>query len=224
MFDTEKALVEHFKSYSRNFMYKLLPSTKPKKHFVIDEFDSGNGIADLVVGTYQHRLYGRCERAPINLNWISPLARMSRNQKLNVDEYIDFYGFSKKTAMLQIKEYATAGFIKLLGNGTFVVKREYEPVVGTVVAIEAKLRDWKQALKQARRYRRFSDYSLVLMDADNIAPAERARCMFIEHGIGLASMSRSRCDILIPPEKHDRREGDSFLRINEEALSQLKQD
>lgn len=222
MFDTEKELVRRFKPYSRNFISKLLPTAKPKRHFVIDEFDSGSGVADLVVGTYRHRISGKCVRSSINLNWVSPLAMMSRNQKFHVDEFVESYGYSKKTVMLQVREYANAGFIKFLGNGVFIVKKEYEPVVETIVAIEAKLRDWKQALRQACRYRRFSDYSLVLLDADNVAPAVKAKEMFVEYGIGLASLDQRGCSILISPARHDRRSGDSFNRINEEALSQFR--
>lgn len=222
MFNSESDLVRQFKPHSRRFISKIIPTIRPQKYFIINEFDSGNGIADIIVGTYRPRLSEQSMRSPINLNWVSLLATMNRNKKLNIDEFTELYGYSKKTAMLQIREYENAGFIELLNDNIFIVKKEYKSVVENVVAIEAKLKNWKQALKQAYRYRRFSDFSIVLMDADNVTPALKAENVFMEYGIGLASLNEKGCKILISPAKNDRKNNDSFHRINEEALGQFR--
>lgn len=51
-------------------------------------------------------------------------------------------------------------------------------------AFEAKLKDWRRALKQAFRYRYFADKAIVLMPAANAAPALAHLESFRELGVG----------------------------------------
>ena len=58
-----------------------------------------------------------------------------------------------------------------------------------LIAIEAKLTRWLDALEQAYEYRRFADRVFVALPADCIAPALRARPMFERAGIGLLAVN-----------------------------------
>lgn len=53
------------------------------------------------------------------------------------------------------------------------------------IAFEMKLRNWKRALKQAYRYKSFSEYSYVLMDNECIDPALKQIDLFKKSNIGL---------------------------------------
>ena len=74
-------------------------------------------------------------------------------------------------------------------NQTFKIHPIQNPPFSQVVAIEAKLRDWRRALVQAYRYLQFSTESWVLLDYARAASAIKERALFESCGIGLASFS-----------------------------------
>jgi hypothetical protein len=54
-----------------------------------------------------------------------------------------------------------------------------------LIAIEAKLRRWRQALEQAVTYRRFADRSYVALDANQVTFTCDMAAAFTESGVGL---------------------------------------
>jgi hypothetical protein len=65
-----------------------------------------------------------------------------------------------------------------LANHTFWNKTE-------VIAVEAKLSRWKDALHQAKNYRRFADKSIVALDAGAKINLSRDKVVFRSEGVGL---------------------------------------
>ena len=55
----------------------------------------------------------------------------------------------------------------------------------SLLAFEAKLSDWRQALQQAYRYRYYADSAFVLLPAKNASAALRNEHLFETFGIGL---------------------------------------
>lgn len=100
-------------------------------------------------------------------------------------------GVSINTARRIARELKASGRLieEAIGAQTFRIIPIIEPPFPQVVAIEAKLRDWRRALVQAYRYREFSSESWVVLDHARIAPAFRARDVFQASGIGLSSFS-----------------------------------
>ncbi len=68
-----------------------------------------------------------------------------------------------------------------------------------VVAVEAKLRDWRQALNQAIRYKDFADIVFVAMDASNIPTSKDYLNIFKEQKIGLCAVTDSSYDWIFEP-------------------------
>ena len=60
---------------------------------------------------------------------------------------------------------------------------------GAVIAIEAKLTRWRDALRQAMVYRHFADRVYVALPADCMARPLHARAMFEREGVGLLSVN-----------------------------------
>ena len=60
---------------------------------------------------------------------------------------------------------------------------------GMLIAIEAKLTKWLDALEQARAYRQFADQVYVALPADRVQPALKARAMFEHNSVGLLSVN-----------------------------------
>ena len=67
---------------------------------------------------------------------------------------------------------------------------------GMLIAIEAKLTKWLDALEQARAYRQFADQVYVALPADRVQPALKARVMFERNSVGLLSVNGDiQCEI-----------------------------
>jgi len=220
MFASEQDLVDTFQLTSGTFLRKLYG--KPvSRHFALREFDSHYGVADIVLGTFRPYLSAKWTRKPINTNWLAPLFQLTDGTVIQLDTYIEQFGVSRKTARRQIQEYVDADFIRPVGSDTFEVLRNYKPVVNSVVSIEAKLRDWKQALSQALRYRRFSDYVFVLLDDDCIWPALENMDMFEGSNVGLASLDEAfeKLHFHHVPDRVSKKSDYYYNRLNETAYS-----
>ena len=70
-----------------------------------------------------------------------------------------------------------------------------------VVAVEAKLKNWREALSQAKHYKEFANIAIVAMDASNIPIAKTILAEFVNNGIGLCAVSPRAIDWVIRPRK-----------------------
>lgn len=75
-----------------------------------------------------------------------------------------------------------------------------------VVAVEIKIRDWKQALRQAVAYQLGADYSFVAMPFNHACEAYRNRFWFRKEGVGLIAIRPHHKDvrIFLEPERSTR--------------------
>lgn len=64
----------------------------------------------------------------------------------------------------------------------------------TVIAVEVKLKRWREALAQARAYRRFADRVYVALDANHAPEQQTALTAFRRTGVGLC--------LIKPPMEH----------------------
>jgi len=71
---------------------------------------------------------------------------------------------------------------------------------GHVIAIEFKLKNWRQAIKQAYRYKSFSEQVYVLLDRKNILKAKENIKMFVKFNIGLGAVDRNNIEFYYKPK------------------------
>lgn len=221
MFPAEKDLVYAFKTVFTDFLNSNLERPE-SPFFLVEEFDSLCGIADLVVGTSLPLDDKDFFRKSISLNWVRPIYNMTKNQEIEIDDFIKTYCISKSTATARFKEYSEAGFLKRISKRKYRVIKEYKLFVDTIISIEAKIRDWQRALYQAVRYKRFSNMSYVLLDSKHINPAKKNIRTFMEKNIGLMSMDNKGFTIHYNPNAENAPQSHSFFRLNEAALSSFK--
>ena len=218
VFKKEKDLVDAFSINIKKFLRKIL-NKSINRYFVIKEFDSYIGIADLILGTYKPYLSKRTCREPINLNWIYPLIDFKLKEVISVDEFMDKYGVSKKSALSRLSNYTEASFLNKIDNYQYRVIKKYEFVTDNVVAVEAKLENWRRALFQANRYKKFSDFTYVLLDESYANSAISNIEEFKINNIGLITMNNSGFNIhYLSQEKNPKKEN-YFVRVNEAAYS-----
>ncbi len=222
MFSAEIDLVQAFKNVATEFLkYDLGKSTS--QFFLMEEFDSHCGIADLVMGAYLPLERQELSRKTISWNWVRPIFNLTEDQEIKMDGFIHAYGISKTTARARLKEYSEAGFLKKVSRGQYRVVREYKLFTDTIISIEAKLKNWQRALHQAIRYKRFSNKSYVLLDRKHVRPALKNIHNFQERNIGLLSMDNEGYTIHHSPKGKDAPQTHSFFRLNEAAFDCFKE-
>lgn len=67
---------------------------------------------------------------------------------------------------------------------------------GKVIAFEAKLTKWKEALQQAYRNQCFADLSYVLLPETEVINASRYNFEFSKRGVGLCSVTENGINII----------------------------
>jgi hypothetical protein len=70
-----------------------------------------------------------------------------------------------------------------------------------IIAIEAKLTRWRDAIAQAAAYRRYADRTFVLLPMQNAVIAAQHKAAFAEAGVGLLSYGDGRVVRVFPARK-----------------------
>lgn len=164
----------------------------PSQAHVVLEFESGHGIADIVI-------FGACElfeKRAVEFAKIPPryaviFGRELLPKKFLAQQFAELTGASIGASVRVLNMLVKQGLLTRLKNGMYEGLDSVSSPIDTVVSIEAKLRDWRRALRQAYRYREFSNQSWVLMDAYRVSPALAQIQQFIRSGVGLASINTS---------------------------------
>lgn len=80
---------------------------------------------------------------------------------------------------------------KLFGVPDFIILEKTNETERLIVSIELKLFNWKRALKQAFRYKTFSNLVVVILDENKIMSALKEIDQFRHFNIGLASFNNN---------------------------------
>lgn len=219
MFQKESDLVESFID-CRNSFLRVLCGKTPNRSFVVKEFDSQFGIADIVVGTFlKHKRLSSIETRA-KANWFLPLSSMKQGEIFSLNDYSSKFGYSLGYSREMLKLYCEEGYVENQ-DGLFKVIKSYEVILEDVIAIEAKLKNWKRALLQARRYKKFANQSFVLLDQKHIAAALKNLNSFQESNVGLISLHNRKIIFHLLPEKIDRKFSPQLIELNESAKASM---
>jgi hypothetical protein len=158
----------------------------------ISELDSPNGIADLVAVKLSDQRAESQRLSRIPPRWTHALKTLPSDCEFSTDWFAQRAGASATYARSILKLYSDAGFCRS-ETRVNAWRKIAEPLQITekIVAIEAKLRDWRRALYQASRYLDYSSESWVVLDAASITPALPYVDDFERRGIGLMGLSRA---------------------------------
>lgn len=163
-------------------------SEKYQTEYFIDEFDSGNGIADLVFTTEK----------PNNKKYLLDYELIHivfkyfnrKNKKIEVRKLFQDTFLTKKQAYSLINYLLENDIIEAIDEENFYVKKIYSPPIKKIISIEAKLCDWKGGFYQALRYKAYSHKSYLAISEEFAHRVDRN--LLKEHNIGL---------IIVSPEK-----------------------
>lgn len=110
-----------------------------------------------------------------------------------------------------VRDLVRTGALIEFDSGAVAVAREIASIEAEVVAVEAKLDRWRDALRQAVAYKRFADRAIVAMDWAGAPRNPDALSEFVAAGVGLCAVSTDSTHWLVPappaqaapsPERH----------------------
>jgi len=189
MFENEKLLVDEIVNALEFGQLKLSKNITKGNMKVLREVNLGYGIADLVIA-----LYGTVDgarKAFLNSTQIKVLRIVEENPGIVIDAIISKTRASNKVILSSLRVLSSENLIQV-ENGEIRPNGKYVSTLTNSIAIEAKLKDWKRALKQAYRYKWFSDRSYVCLPSINIKPATSNIDFFKQMQVGLISVSKDR--------------------------------
>lgn len=168
------------------------------------EFDSENGIADIVLYKKRKNYQSHLSLAQIDPRWSLTLKSLPYRRYFSLEDLQSLTRCSISSARKALESFCKADYCeKSAISGKWIKHRQPSLILKDVVAIEAKLRDWKRALHQARRYHDYANQSWVLIEEKYQKAALRNVNHFLKANIGLASISvRGEIQLLQHPAKN----------------------
>jgi hypothetical protein len=219
MFENEKMLVEEIVKIlevKRESLPKLIRSGNMR---VMREVNLGYGIADIVIA-----LYGDIEKSRtmfLNSTQIRILSIVQNNPGITINSIKDSTKASSRLIRESLEILGGERLVTIVEQSIFP-DESYVSTLTTSIAIEAKLTNWKRALKQALRYKWFSERSYVCLPVANIKPALSNIDYFKKLKVGLISVSNDGgYKILYNPRPTKPICGEKNILLNEWLLSEI---
>lgn len=187
--------VPHFKSEQKlvSAFVEFIRQTKDNSFQLLQEFEAGFGRPDVLLYGVPTDFASRDVKSLATLNpRFAPLLSTAASKGVQSMASLALAsGVSEISARRIANELASIERLQMTDNSnqTFKIHPIHHPPFSQVVAIEAKLRDWRRALVQAYRYLQFSTESWVVLDHARIASATKESELFRSCGVGLASFS-----------------------------------
>lgn len=183
-------------------------------NYFIEEFASGFGIADLVF------VRDLVQRQHV-LDDFEAMYYLDRY--FNADQTFCIDGTIKKYALNKQKAFRTVAFLKQLNlvreneAGVFTRQDVYSPGTSEIIAIEAKLKDWKAGLHQALRYKLFAQKTFLAIDADYMHRIDLH--LLKEQNVGLMAVDPQKATIVFDPSIENPQNKTAFYCFSERFVS-----
>lgn len=195
------------------------------------ELPSGYGVADLVFFDLDKTVLKERVRegiAPIDqatlLHVLIELQHFRKNQSVSITMLRKKAPLLKNSAITYLIDN---NFLIPVGNDKlnrqFKKGNNYKNGLGEVVAIEAKLKDWKRGMFQAYRYRSYADKSFLAVYTKSINAPLKNISQFKKFNVGLIEVGDDFVKVHYRPKKEQQ--SDQFIKaIAYENLLSLQED
>lgn len=207
MFTSEKALVD-----------KLVIDLQEKfaTQYIVRELRGGKNIADIVYTIDLNRdsiVFDEYFNAYYYFNGIY--------NKKNVD--IKEIGISNaivdKKFNKFLRELEVMGYIQIDDNCIKSIKK-VDAVTKNLIAVEAKLSDWRAGLEQALRYKQYANEVYIAISSENVNKVDKE--LLRNTNIGLMSVSEGKLKLPIKAKKEKVKKLDIQYYMTDVFLKQLK--
>jgi len=219
MYETEQKLVEEITAMIADRSSKIPSSFKKNNQVILTEVNLGFGVADIVLTECEEHLESR--KTYLSSTDVKVLSIVNDQQCISIDDIVSKTKNSKIRISKSIIKLESLGFVKA-SERQVIVAKNYQSSVKRATAIEVKLKNWKRALKQAYRYKWFSDRSFVCLPYQNIKPAIKNLDKFKEIEVGLIGICPEKgMKILYSPEFTEPISEDMSILLNENVLNEI---
>jgi|ERR1700733_1538163 len=119
-------------------------------------------------------------------------------------ELCDELFLSRQAAATAVSSLKRIGAIAQRESGEVELSPRFD-LSGTVklIALEVKMKRWREALEQAKAYRAFADQAYVVLDANQVKVTADIRSQFVANGIGLFLQDRHNLKRRIAPSENE---------------------
>lgn len=177
------------------------------------ELSVGNSIADIVI-LLKTEKYIEFDHIILNTteSVIVAYLRKKGNSRIDILEKncrVKNNEFRKG----KLKRLFESGIIIKGKGGQIALSPEWNKNI-RLIAIEAKISDWKKALLQATSYKKYADEVFVLLP--NVKIKNIKEDIFIKNGVGLISLSKNKINTIVDAEQnrdHDWRREFALSRV-----------
>ena len=183
--------------------------------YVVRELQNGKNIADVVYSKELQRDFAIFDEYIDSYYYFNEIII---NKKKNIDELdIQNKELLKKFKKF-LKKLEKAGYITIKNNRIHVIKK-VDIASKNVVAIEAKLSDWKSGLNQALAYKQYSDYVYVAIDECCYKKIDIK--LFENNNVGLILVGKGHIKKVLNPKKEKEFNDDIKYYMVDKFLSSI---
>jgi hypothetical protein len=156
----------------------------------IREFNTSNGIADLLGIGLATACTAGAALGRIPPKWAYALHCLPHEEPFTSGQLAALANVSLASARSVLRIFGESGFCEQVPQSRQWIKTSQpEPIATRIVAVEAKLRDWRRALYQAAQHAAYATHSWVVLDLAALPNARRHVHEFENRGVGLAGLS-----------------------------------
>lgn len=214
MFQTEKDLVSCIQKTLASEQFNLLNG---EKQAVFTELNLGYGIADIVLVGHKEENHDRKNfLAYFDISLLSLIGK----EGVTFEDIVYITKSPERKIHSSLESLISDGFV-VYRKGRYFSHKKYSESLTDSVAIEAKLKDWKRALKQAYRYKWFANKSFVFLPAENLSVPMENIHLFKQYNVGLASVSADQgIEVIYEPKSEEPVSSKMRIALNEHLLFQ----
>lgn len=189
----EKDLVIKFESFLLNKFAKLKRQTIIKK-----EVGVGRNIADLVTFALPKNP-GKLYSAKLSASEAVLVNLLRTNGEMTSNEIIKLFGQDSSRLKTHFKKLIHSKIISE-NDGDYSFVEGWPPL--SIRSYEAKLKNWKEAIEQAKEYFAYANESYVVLPENMSHTAIQNRTYFEKAGVGLISVRNESFKILISSKEN----------------------
>jgi hypothetical protein len=214
-FDTQNELIDAFEA--------AFLTRSSNRWVCMREFDTCAGIADLVGVRLTRRRADNAAIGQIPSKWAYALRALPYDSEFTAEYLSELANVRRSVATSALKKFCASGLCERIPSTKAWRKTiELEPVASQIVAVEAKLRNWRRALYQAVQHLDYASHSWVVLDQSAISAARFHVDEFQSRCVGLAGITSSgQMEVVITAPRRAPRIPYRFWRANSEIAKRL---
>ena len=194
---------------------KIFFKERYNQNLSVEELNTGIGIADIVFTKKINKRDYYFDNFELLYHTLAIINK--KNKRISEIDFVS--RFSKKQIKSIVEKYLSMELIEEYNSGNFYVKNKLTPSITEFLAIEAKLRDWKNGYFQALRYKNFAQKSFLALPSEYIHRVDKN--LLRQNNIGLISVSIDKTRIIIYPRKDTPNDEVAFFYLGEKFTKDI---